>query len=318
MTTVHVILGIVGISVLIFVHELGHFLAAKWAGVCVKTFSLGFDPVVAGFRLRFFAFTWGETQYVVGMIPFGGYVRFLDDTPEGQQGHPGEFARQPARRRAVIFAAGATMNLLFGIGAFILAFAFGVSFQAPEIGTVLPGSAAWDAGLAPGDTIVAVDDTPIESMPDVALAAVVDGCVEHTLTIERAGLRRDVKIAPRIDPPRRASRPTMKFRPPNSAPRPTRRALTPARSPAAPSSKRSAPSPSIIPGRSCASASSRPAAPRAMSFSRRSPTRTTPCRSSASNSPRTRCGSFGRAARRPISSAPAMPSPLSRARPSCS
>ncbi|HNU26912.1 MAG TPA: RIP metalloprotease RseP [Planctomycetota bacterium] len=200
MTTVHVILGIVGISVLIFVHELGHFLAAKWAGVCVKTFSLGFDPVVAGFRLRFFAFTWGETQYVVGMIPFGGYVRFLDDTPEGQQGHPGEFARQPARRRAVIFAAGATMNLLFGIGAFILAFAFGVSFQAPEIGTVLPGSAAWDAGLAPGDTIVAVDDTPIESMPDVALAAVVDGCVEHTLTIERAGLRRDVKIAPRIDP----------------------------------------------------------------------------------------------------------------------
>ncbi|HAK94828.1 MAG TPA: RIP metalloprotease RseP [Planctomycetes bacterium] len=199
MTTVHVILGIVGISVLIFIHELGHFLAAKWAGVCVKTFSLGFDPVIAGIRLRLLAWTWGDTEYVIGLIPFGGYVRFLDDTPEGHQGRADEFARQPAYRRAVIFAAGATMNMVFGIGAFILAFAIGVSFQAPEIGTVLSGSAAWDAGLAPGDTILAIDDVPVESMPDVALAAVLGGCIERTLTIERAGTRRSVKVTPRID-----------------------------------------------------------------------------------------------------------------------
>ncbi len=199
MTTAHVILGIVGISVLIFIHELGHFLAAKWAGVRVKTFSLGFDPVIAGLRLKFFAWTWGDTEYVIGMIPLGGYVRMLGDTPEERSGGPDEFARQPAYRRAVIFAAGAAMNMVFGIGAFILAFAIGVSFQAPEIGTVLSGSAAWDAGLAPGDTILAIDDTPVESMPDVALAAVLGGCVERTLTIERGGTRRQVKVTPRID-----------------------------------------------------------------------------------------------------------------------
>jgi regulator of sigma E protease len=198
-----VILGILGISLLIFVHELGHFMAAKWAGARVQTFSLGFDPTIRGVRLKIVSWTWGETEYVIGLIPFGGYVRPAD-SESGQEGgaeaSAGEFASQPPFKRAVIFAAGAAMNIIFGLAAFVLAFAVGVSFQAPEVGSVQSGSPAWDAGLRSGDTLVAVDGKSVESFVDVAVSAVLGGTSERMLTIERDGERRDVAVTPRLDP----------------------------------------------------------------------------------------------------------------------
>ncbi len=200
MTIAHVVLGIIGIGFLIFIHELGHFIAAKWAGVRVERFSIGLAPRIIGFRLAFFARQWGETEYVIGMIPFAGYVKMVGETTEEHQGKADEFMQQPVHRRAVILAAGATVNMVFGLAAFIAAFAIGVSFQAPEVGSVIPGSAAWDAGVLPGDTVLAIDGTAVESMPDVGLAAVLGGCVERTLTVERGTTRHDIKVTPRNDP----------------------------------------------------------------------------------------------------------------------
>ena len=199
MTLFQIVLGLLGISILVFVHELGHFAAAKWAGVRVKTFALGFDPTIKGFRLRFAAWRWGDTEYVIGMVLFGGYVRLLGDTPEEKRGAPDEFYSQPAFRRAVIFAAGAAVNIVFGMAAFLLAFAVGVSFRAPEVGSVAPGSPAWQAGIMPGDRLMAIDGRSVESFDDVAIAAVLGGRTERLLAFERDGTPREVRLTPRID-----------------------------------------------------------------------------------------------------------------------
>jgi len=195
-----ILLGLVGISVLIFVHELGHFLAAKWAGAPVKTFALGFDPTVFGIRLKLLSFKLGETEYVIGLIPFGGYVRAGDESEDQKEGSGGEFASQPPGKRAVIFAAGATMNLLFGFAAFAVAFGLGVSFQAPEVGHVQPGSPAWYAGIRPGDQISAIDGKRVEAFMDVAVAAALGGERERTISIMRNGRTKQVTVVPRVDP----------------------------------------------------------------------------------------------------------------------
>jgi regulator of sigma E protease len=198
-----IVLGIIGISVLVFVHELGHFLAAKWAGAGVKTFALGFDPTIRGVRLKLVSWRWGETEYVIGLIPFGGYVRPEDSEGAGEddEGSPyGEFASQPPFKRAVIFAAGAGMNLLFGFAAFALAFGIGVSFESPEVGSVRPGSPAWYAGIRPGDALRRVNGKRVESFMDVAVSAALGGTSEQLLTIERGGTLKEVAVTPRIDP----------------------------------------------------------------------------------------------------------------------
>ena len=200
------ILGILGISVLIFVHELGHFLAAKWAGARVKTFSLGFDPTIRGIRLKLVSWTWGETEYVIGLIPFGGYVQPADREEAEQEGRDpapvGEFTSQPPFKRAVIFAAGAAMNIAFGLAAFVLAFSVGVTFQAPHVGSVVPGSPAWEVGIQAGDKLIAVDGSKVESFMDVAIAAVLGGTNGRVLTIERDGIKSDVRVTPRVHPTR--------------------------------------------------------------------------------------------------------------------
>ncbi len=190
-----IVLGIIGINILIFVHELGHFLAAKWSGAKVQTFALGFDPTIKGFRLKLLSWKWRETEYVIGLVPFGGYVRPAED-PENELG---EFINQPPLKRAIIFAAGAGMNILFGFVAFIIAFSLGVSFQLPEVGSVNPGSPAWEAGIQPKDTIKAVDGENVESFMDIVVATVLDGSEQHTLSIVRDGSPMNVSVTPRVN-----------------------------------------------------------------------------------------------------------------------
>lgn len=191
-----ILLGFIGISVLIFVHELGHFMAAKWAGAKVEKFSLGFDPTIKGFRMKLISWRWGETEYVIGLVPFGGYVKPGED----EETKTGEFTNQPPMKRAIIFAAGAVMNLIFGLGAFIIAFAIGVSFMAPEAGSIIPGSPAWEAGIQPGDRIISIDGKSVESFMDIAMETVLAGCRERTLVIDRKGTRRTITASPRVDP----------------------------------------------------------------------------------------------------------------------
>src|ERR1041384_3092047 len=130
--------ALLGIGVIIFIHELGHFLAAKRVGVRVETFCLGFDPVIRGHRLRILSFRKGETVYAIGAIPFGGYVKMAGETAieRGKGAGPPKshelLAKSPGAR-AVVFAAGAIFNILSAFVFFILAFSIGVSFIAPTV-----------------------------------------------------------------------------------------------------------------------------------------------------------------------------------------
>lgn len=154
--------GIV-VSVIVFVHELGHFLAAKRTGVKVLTFSIGMGPRLVGF-------TRGETEYVVSAVPFGGYVRMAGDNPEEElQGQDWEFLSKPKRVRALIVAAGPFMNLVLALVIFVgMNVVLGVVVtRTREIGYVLEDSPAWNAGLSAGDEITAVDGISVETWDDL-------------------------------------------------------------------------------------------------------------------------------------------------------
>ena len=149
------------LSILIFVHELGHFLVAKACGVRVLKFSLGFGPPVGfgRFRLRWVR---GHTEYVVAWFPLGGFVKMLGENPDdvddpGVLAHPSEtLGAKPTWQKLAIVFAGPIMNLLLPVVVFMGTLAIGVSKPAPVIGMVEPGSPASQAGLLPGDRITEV------------------------------------------------------------------------------------------------------------------------------------------------------------------
>ena len=114
-----VLLAIIPLGFLIFIHELGHFLAAKRAGIKVNTFSLGFGP-------KIFGFTKGETLYKLSLLPFGGYVAMEGENPTEQTGAEGEFGSASLGNRAFVVIAGPVVNLLFGILAFWFVFTVGL------------------------------------------------------------------------------------------------------------------------------------------------------------------------------------------------
>ncbi|MBN1773062.1 MAG: site-2 protease family protein [Deltaproteobacteria bacterium] len=164
------------LGVLIFVHELGHFMWAKIFGVKVFKFSLGFGRRLVGFRR-------GETEYVVSAIPLGGYVKMLGEGPEGGDGvdatvsddpearRPEDAGRaltdKPMWQRAVIIVGGPAMNLLFPILIYFFVFLGRDTILPASVGTVFAGTPAAAAGLQPGDLIVEVDGTTIHGFEDV-------------------------------------------------------------------------------------------------------------------------------------------------------
>jgi len=199
-----IVLAVLGVGFIIFVHELGHFIAAKRSGIRVLTFSLGFDPTVFGVPLRLCKFRRGGTDYVIGLVPLGGYVRMAGEGLEAPKtGSPDEFASQPPWKRAVVLAAGASMNILAGFVLFIPAFRLGASFVKPEIGLVEPGDPAWRAGLREGDRVVAIDGERIEEYVEIMLAFALEREGEdRTIRIERDGVERDIAIRSEWNPER--------------------------------------------------------------------------------------------------------------------
>jgi regulator of sigma E protease len=146
------------VGVLVFVHELGHFLWARVFGVRVLTFSLGFGPRIAGFRRA-------GTEYVISALPLGGYVRMLGENPRDEvrpAERPASFASQSIFRRMVIASGGPLMNLAFPIALYFVVF-LGDTEQTPAtIGRVFPHRPA-DGKLLAGDRVVAIDGEPIET-----------------------------------------------------------------------------------------------------------------------------------------------------------
>jgi regulator of sigma E protease len=202
MTPFFIILGLLGIGLIIFIHEAGHFVAAKKVGIRVERFALGFDP----WNLRLFSFKKGETEYVLGMIPFGGYVKLAGEAlaEQGKKPAPDELLAQSVGARAVVFAAGAVMNIISAVFLFVIAFSFGVMFPEPKIGNVLPGSPAWEAGLQAGDTLLEINGKEVNDFQELVLAAALSG-QEETLQLKvrrGKGEEIDFPLKPRWDPAR--------------------------------------------------------------------------------------------------------------------
>src|SRR5206468_5214504 len=140
MILLYILYALVVISIIIFIHEAGHFLAAKRVGVRVERFSIGFDPPIRGRNLRVFSFRKGETEYVLGMIPFGGYVKLAGgEVPSDSEKKPAkdELLAKGVGARSLVFAAGSAMNILSAFFFFMVAFTLGVSFAEPPIGQAI-------------------------------------------------------------------------------------------------------------------------------------------------------------------------------------
>ncbi len=237
---------VAGFGFIIFVHELGHFLAAKMVGVKVTQFAIGFGPAIVawrkgiGFRpgsteadlqLRLkkhldqnytdqrqrtgtsshteqapaskqideacAKLGLGETEYRLNWLPLGGYVKMLgqeDLDAAVQSDDERAFNRKPAWARAIVIVAGVTMNLIFGLIFFIIAFLHGVEFPPAIVGNVAPGSPAAQArlvgsddpatfGLKPGDRVVQIDDKPVTDFLDLAVNTAL-AHADHTLTLQ--------------------------------------------------------------------------------------------------------------------------------------
>ena len=186
---------VVVLGVLIFVHELGHFLVAKWSGVCVLRFSLGFGP-------KLVSVTRGETEYRLSLIPLGGYVKMLGEDMEDEVAedlYARSFPAQPVGRRIAIVLAGPLSNFLLAIVIFAGIYAFyGMPQLIPEIGSVTVGSPAEKAGILAGDVVVSIDGKPIKTWDD--LAETVEGKTDTSLSVElkRAEQVLTVQVTPMV------------------------------------------------------------------------------------------------------------------------
>lgn len=184
---------IIVLGVLIFFHELGHFLVARIFGVGVEKFSLGFGP-------RLFGRTVGRTDYRISLIPLGGYVKMVGDEPDAEikpEDRPYSFTHKPVAQRSLIVVAGPMFNILLAILIFTIVMLFvGLPSIRPIIRNVTTDSPAQQAGLVPGDRVVVIDRRPIESWRDID--AVFESNQGETLSIavERQGERIETSVTP--------------------------------------------------------------------------------------------------------------------------
>ena len=181
------------IGALVFVHELGHFLVARWCGVKVLKFSLGFGPRVMGWRQ-------GETDYCVSLIPFGGFVKMLGEDPGDDvlpEDMPRAFHAQALWRRFAIVLAGPLMSLLFPVLLYVLVFLGNTDLTPPLIGTVVPGYPA--AGLlAPGDRVVSINGEAVGSFQEVRELVAQSQGRPLRFEVERGEARVQVRVTPEV------------------------------------------------------------------------------------------------------------------------
>lgn len=165
------------LGVLVFFHELGHFLVAKWSGIRVERFSLGFPPTIFKKKMG------RDTEYCIGAIPFGGYVKMAGDNPvEGVTGAPWEFMSKPVWKRSLVVLAGPLINYILAIVIlFGLFFWRGSEKQEVLVGIVSEGSPAALAGIETGDKILRVNGIEVNSFDE--MAAIIYEKVEQPVEI---------------------------------------------------------------------------------------------------------------------------------------
>ncbi len=202
-----VLLAIIALGFLIFIHELGHFLAAKRAGIKVNTFSIGFGPRIVGFKR-------GETKYKISWLPFGGYVQMEGENPSEQTGAEGEFASASLGKRAFVVIAGPAVNLLFGLLAYWFVFGVGLNADAVRFYNVFTGQSidktqegvqiGWFAddgpaavgGVMSGDTIVSVNGYRISNWATFSQEIQLNPEKELELVVQRDGNLKTLIVVP--------------------------------------------------------------------------------------------------------------------------
>jgi regulator of sigma E protease len=193
------------LTIVVFFHELGHFLIARWAGVKVLTFSLGFGPELAGFNDRF------GTRWKISAVPLGGYVKFFGDESEAstpssetlsnmtEEERAGSFHHKDVGRRAAIVAAGPIANFLLAIVIFTCLFTFfGKPSTTARVDKIEASSAAAAAGFQVGDIVTAIDKQAIGSFSDMQRIVSIHAGEPLTFTIKRGDSTLELKGTPEL------------------------------------------------------------------------------------------------------------------------
>jgi len=179
------------IGVLVLFHELGHFLVAKWSGIRVETFSIGFGPAIAAVRR-------GGTVYKISWIPFGGYVKMSGEDPdEEEQGdEPWRFQNKSVPVRAAVILAGPAANGVLAVLTYsLIFFAYGIDvIGTTTIGQVTAHSPAGEAGMAPGDSILTLGGAPVTNWNEVVGELLDHEGSEISLTVLRQGEVKELSL----------------------------------------------------------------------------------------------------------------------------
>ena len=193
------------LTVVVFFHELGHFLVARRCGVRVLVFSIGFGPELFGFNDRH------GTRWKLSAIPLGGYVKFFGDenaasVPDpvalaamSEEDRRHSFVHQSVGRRAAIVVAGPVANFLLAVVIFAgLFMVFGKPSTSPRVDAVQAGSAAQAAGFQAGDLVLSINGRPIESFPDMQQIVSTSAGELLTFEVERGGMKVELKAVPAL------------------------------------------------------------------------------------------------------------------------
>ncbi len=193
------------LTIVVFFHELGHFLVARWCGIKVLAFSIGFGPEIVGFYDRY------GTRWKIALVPLGGYVKFFGD--ENAASVPDQaaaaamtedekkdsFAGQPTGARAAVVAAGPIANFILAIAIFTAVFSiYGRPVSTPRVDSVIAGSAAEKAGFKGGDMIMAVDGAKIASFTDLQRIVSISTGSELTVMVLRDGQQITLRATPEL------------------------------------------------------------------------------------------------------------------------
>lgn len=194
---------LVVLSVVVFIHELGHFLVARWCGVSVSAFSIGFGPEIWGFDDKH------GTRWRVAWIPLGGYVKFMDDdnassvptedqlanmTPEQRAG---AFHAKPVWQRAAVVAAGPMANFILAIAIFAVSMmVVGIVTLEPRVGKVRPGTPAEQAGMQANDLILRIEGREIEDFADIKHMVTINPGRPLQVVVDRGGREVTLTVKP--------------------------------------------------------------------------------------------------------------------------
>lgn len=219
----NVILILLGFGLVIVVHELGHFLAARWAGIKVHAFAVGFGPAILSYRKgmglrrgssepdylkrleaeridtnRKQPSELSPTEYRLNWVPLGGYVKMLgqeDLNADATSDADDSYQSKPVWKRMIVISAGVIMNVILAAVLFVIVFMAGMRVMSPAVGFVAPDSPAAQAGFQPGDVVLSINDRPADNFADIQIAsAMAAKGRELTFTVARPGASEPIEL----------------------------------------------------------------------------------------------------------------------------